>query len=375
MKQSPEPERLIQQTTADPAFIALLKDAGISLLAALRPAMLACFGARDGALTTSSTPTPPMLGLATDGTRLAIGSRREITVFVPSTRLAQHLPGREAVYDVVYVPVAVLRTGECMAHDMALDGPSVVFANTQFSCLGRADLFTSFTPLWKPAFISTLMPEDRCHLNSFAMEAGRVRYATAFAPSDTPAGYRRMPHDSGVIIDVETNAIVTAGLIKPHSVRLFDGRLHVLNSAAGEVLRLDLQARTSETLASLPGFTRGLRMHGDVLFVGLSTLRASARALGLPLAARADSLMAGIAALDRESGRLLGMLRLPPGMEELFDLVVVPGFSRPLVLDPAADATAIGIETPSGSYWMAAGTDLRPDATQRSAEDGTTPAP
>jgi uncharacterized protein (TIGR03032 family) len=235
---------------------------------------------------------------------------------------------------------------------MALDGPSVVFINTQFSCLSRADGFSSFVPLWQPPFISKLLPEDRCHLNSFAMDGKRIRYATAFAASDTRMGYRALPIDSGVIIDVEANAVVTTGLIKPHSVRVFHDKLYVLNSAAGEVLRVDIAARGSETLATLPGFTRGLRMHGDVMFVGLSTLRASARTLSLPLSSRADTLMAGIAALDRCNGQLLGMLRFPSGVEELFDLVVLPGFHRALVLDPAPDSKMNGIETPAGSYWF-----------------------
>jgi uncharacterized protein (TIGR03032 family) len=249
-----------------------------------------------------------------------------------------------------------------MVHDMALDGPSVLFANTQMSCLARSDGFSSFVPLWRPPFISALMPEDRCHLNSFALDGKRVRYATAFAQSDTQEGYRALPNDSGVIVDVEANAVVATGLVKPHSVRIFDDKLYVLNSAAGEVLLVDVAARGSRVLATLPGFTRGLRLHGDVLFVGLSTLRATAQALDLPLSLRSDPLIAGIAALDRGTGQVLGMLRLPLGVEELFDFVIMPGFRRPLVLDPAPDAPLIGIETPTGSYWMAAGMDLRPGA-------------
>jgi uncharacterized protein (TIGR03032 family) len=320
----------------------------------LRPGVIACFGAQDGVLTASATEIVGAFGLATDGRRLAIGSRREITVFAPSTRLAEHMPGQEREHDLVYVPVNVYRTGECMIHDMVLDGPGAVFANTNFSCLARADGFSSFVPLWRPPFISALMPEDRCHLNSFATEGTRVRYATAFAASDQRAGYRELPANSGVIIDVEANAVVATGLFKPHSVRMFDNRLYVLNSGSGEVLRVDVTARGSETLATLPGFTRGLRMHNGVLFVGLSTLRATAQTAGLPLTERTDPLFAGIAALDASSGRLLGMLRLEPGLDEVFDFVVIPGFSRAFVLDPASGARSIGVETPAGSYWLAA---------------------
>jgi uncharacterized protein (TIGR03032 family) len=351
--------RMAADTTADPAFVDLLRHTGVSLIAGIRPGAIVCFGGQEERLTVSCTPMAIPLGMATDGTRLAVGFRREITVFAPSTRLAKHMPGKPGHHDVVFVPINAHRTGECMVHDIALDGSSVVFTNTQFSCLARANGFASFVPLWQPPFISTLMPEDRCHLNSFATDGKRIRYATAFAPSDAAKGHREMPNNSGVIIDVEANAIVATGLNKPHSVRVFNDKVYVLNSAAGELLLVDITARSAEILATLPGFTRGLRMHGDVLFVGLSTLRASAQPLGLPLSRQAGSLIAGIAALDCYSGRLLGMLRMAPGVEELFDFVVMPGVQRPLVLDPAPEVTAIGIETPVGSYWMAAGVDPR----------------
>jgi uncharacterized protein (TIGR03032 family) len=355
-------DRLVRETSADRAFVQLIQDANISLITALRPGAVACFGAKDGALTVSCTPMARPLGLATDGSRLAVATQREIVVFASSYRLAPHVPGRPGHFDVVFVPVTSFRTGECMAHDMVLDGPSIVFANTQFSCLSRADGITNFQAVWQPPFITSLLPQDRCHLNSFATDGRRIRYATAFAASDSQSGYRTMPIDSGVIIDVEANAVVATGLIRPHSVRLFNDQLYVLNSAAGEVTRVDLAARSGETLATLPGFTRGLRAHGEVLFVGLSTLRATAQSLDLPLSGRRDSLIAGIAALDRASGRVLGMLRLGSGVEELFDFVVVPGIRRALVMDPDVDAREVGIETPFGSFWMAAGTDLRPPA-------------
>jgi hypothetical protein len=84
-------------------------------------------------------------------------------------------------------------------------------------------------------------------------------------------------------------------------------------------------------------------------------LRATAVALDLPLSGRADSLVAGIAALDLATGRLLGMLRFAPGVEELFDFVVMPGVRRALVFDPVLDAPIVAIETPEGSFLMTAG--------------------
>jgi hypothetical protein len=66
-------------------------------------------------------------------------------------------------------------------------------------------------------------------MNSFAIAGGRIRNAAAFAAADRPLGFRDLPIDSGVPIDVEANTIIATGLLKPHSVRLFDGEPHVLN--------------------------------------------------------------------------------------------------------------------------------------------------
>jgi uncharacterized protein (TIGR03032 family) len=267
---------------------------------------------------------------------------------------AAALPGRERQHDVFFVPIAMYRTGECMVHEMVTDGPSVVFTNTLFSCLARAEGTQSF---------SQIMPEDRCHLNSFATEGKRIRYATAFSETDTQQGFRALPVNSGVVIDVEKNAILCSGLMRPHSVRLFDGKLFALNSGVGEMLRVDPDAGTAERFAVLPGFTRGLRRHGNVLFVGLSTLRASAIPLDLPLAGRGHTLSAGIAALDLETGRVLGTIRLAPEVEELFDFVLLPGILRALVFDPVFDAPLTAIEIPDSSFLMGAGQDPQPLAT------------
>jgi uncharacterized protein (TIGR03032 family) len=350
----PAPEQLAAEAGADDGFIAILEHTGASLLVTTYPGHVGCFGGLDGRLTATFTPWAMPCGIAAQGDRLLIATQREIIAFTRSTRLAPHTPARPNYYDVIFVPVGGFRTGECHAHDMALDGASVVFANTQFSCLARADGTASFVALWQPPFISALLPQDRCHLNSFALADGRIRYATAFAATDTPRGYRDRPLDAGVLIDVEANAIAATGLLKPHSVRLFGDDLYVLNSAAGEVLRVDLNARGARVLAELPGFTRGLRaLGGDVLLVGLSTLRVTARDLDLPITRRHDRLMAGIVALDRRTGARLGTLSLPGAVTEVFDFVVVPGMRRGTVQNPAGPD--VGIETPAGSYWMKAG--------------------
>src|ERR1700761_8771226 len=88
-------DHVLKGSTADPAFVALLDQLNLSLLGVIRPGAAVAFGAIGSALTISCTPVADPMGLAFDGRRLAIGGRRDITVFAPSLRLAEHLPGKE----------------------------------------------------------------------------------------------------------------------------------------------------------------------------------------------------------------------------------------------------------------------------------------
>jgi uncharacterized protein (TIGR03032 family) len=78
------------------------------------------------------------------------------------------------------VPRQLYVTGEVDAHDVGqLKDGLIVFVNTLFNCLATPSERHSFTPVWKPPFVSKIIKEDRCHLNGLAMEDGVPRYVTA----------------------------------------------------------------------------------------------------------------------------------------------------------------------------------------------------
>ena len=60
----------------------------------------------------------------------------------------------------------------------------------------------SFTPHWRPPFISALAPDDRCHLNGLAMVDDRPRYVTALGTSDSPQGWRTTKATVGVLLEL-----------------------------------------------------------------------------------------------------------------------------------------------------------------------------
>jgi uncharacterized protein (TIGR03032 family) len=178
------------------------------------------------------------------------------------------------VFDACYVPREAFITGELDTHDVGLlaDG-RIVFVNTLYNCLATPSERHSFTPLWKPPFISKIVKEDRCHLNGLAMANGVPRYVTAVSKSDTIDGWRDRRTDGGIVIDVATGKVVLGGLSMPHSPRLYGGKLWVLNSGTGELGWVEIGDTAAGSkfhpLAFCPGFLRGLAFHGRHAFVGV----------------------------------------------------------------------------------------------------------
>ncbi len=291
-------------------------------------------------------------GLAATPQTLAVALHREIIVFANSGFLAPRHPQRPDYYDAFFSPRLRFFTGDCLVHDMAVSRNGLLVANTRFSTVAEIDGRYNFNPVWTPPFIAAVTPDERCHLNGIAVEAGEVRYATAFAACDTPEGWRAQDPASGILLDVAQNAILIQGLCVPHSPRLIDGRLFVLESGSGTALTVDRATGRASVLATLPGFARGLAASGGTLFVGLSSLRDTARGHKLPIAVKRADLVTGIAAIDATTGAMLGMVRMDERVNEVFDLAVIPGMSRAGISDGNGSDTSYAVERRVGSYWM-----------------------
>ena len=127
--------------------------------------------------------------------------------------------------------------------------------------------------LWKPPWISKLVPEDRCHLNGVALRDGWPRYVTAVSRSDVTDGWRDKRRGSGVVADIDSNEVVCEGLSMPHSPRWYRESLWLIDSGSDFFGRVDFEKRTFERLAFCPGFARGLASIGYWALIGLSPQR------------------------------------------------------------------------------------------------------
>ncbi len=256
--------------------------------------------------------------------------------------------------DAVYVPRLSWITGDLDIHDVAFDGAGrPVFVNTVFSCLAAASEGASFRPLWRPPFITKLAAEDRCHLNGMAVEDGRPRYVTAVSASDAADGWRDKRADGGVVIDVETNAIVCSGLSMPHSPRLHEGRLWLLNSGTGELGWVDVAARRFVPVAFCPGYARGLAFAGGCAVVGLSLARENRTFQGLALdgalAAKGVEARCGLIMVDLASGDAVAWVRLEGVVRELYDVAFLPGVRQPSAIGFKTDEITRLISIDEGS--------------------------
>jgi uncharacterized protein (TIGR03032 family) len=318
---------------------ALLGRLGSSLLVSTYQSGSVVLVRADGAaLNTHFRSFPGPMGLALGPRYLAIGTVRHVWEYrnVPAAAARLQPAGR---HDACFLPRACHVTGDIRIHDMAFAGDELWVANTRFSCLSVLDGEHSFVPRWRPPFVSALAPEDRCHLNGLAVAGGRPAYVTALGASDAAQGWREDKAHGGVLLDVASGEVVASGLSMPHSPRWHDGRLWVLESGKGEVGVVDLAAGRVETVASLPGFTRGLAFAGPYAFVGLSQVRESVFA-GIPLGARLQERVSGVWALDVRSGATVGFLRFEDAVQEIFEVALLPGLRFPELVEPDDELTA-----------------------------------
>ena len=274
------------------------------------------------------------LAVSNDGRALVLATQYQVHRFDNVMAAGQvSSPG----YDAVYAPHAGWVTGDVDAHDVGFgtDGRPL-FINTLFSCIATVSDSHSFRPVWKPSFISRLAAEDRCHLNGMALENGEPQYVTAVSRSDVADGWRDRRVDGGIVIDVKSQEIVADGLSMPHSPRLHEGRLWLLNSGTGEFGFVDPQAGRFNAVAFCPGYARGLAFVGNHAIIGTSLARENRTFSGLPLdealLGRDTAPRCGLAIFDVKSGDMVGWVRIEGVVRELYDVAVLPDVTRPSLI-------------------------------------------
>lgn len=198
-------------------------------------------------------------------------------------------------------------------HDLALIGGDLHANAVGQNAVVRLGDDGQHTRVWHPACIerdgAPIFGQNHIQLNSIAAGAApESSYYSASADeiTDLRPGHPDFPVDRrGVIFDGATREPLVRGLTRPHSARLYAGRLWVDNSGYGELWSADLDGAAA-VVARLPGWTRGLALRDGVAWVGTSRVipRFRQYAPGLDV----DASQCGLHAVDLGSGRVIGSL-------------------------------------------------------------------
>jgi uncharacterized protein (TIGR03032 family) len=299
------------------------------LISTYQAGQLVAVGVADDELSFSFRRFDRAMGVAVGAGVLAVAGKEQIWSLRDSSEFA---PAIEPVgrYDRCWLPRTSTVTGAIHCHEIAWGTddsgePDLWIVNTLFSCLAGIDPRFSFVPRWRPPFISELAAQDRCHINGLAMRDGAPAFVTVMARTDAPRGWREVPNDRGAVLDVTSGEAVTTGLTMPHSPRLHQGNLFVLNSGMGRLETVDQATGHREAVAAVPGYARGLALHGNLAFIGLSRIRETATFGGAPIAAYHDQLKCGLGVVELDTGRTIATLEFATAVEEIFDVQIVPG--------------------------------------------------
>lgn len=317
-------------------FIDILRSIGVSLIVSTYQAgKVVVLGTNSEGLSLSFHNFEQAMGCAPSPSRMAIGSKTQIWMLNRSEAVASQLPP-ELEHDACYLTRSSHVTDSIDIHEMEWCGDELWFVNTRFSCLCTLDEEYSFIPRWRPSFISELVAQDRCHLNGMCCVDGAPRFVTAMSETDVAQGWRPMKATGGCIIDVQSGDVISRGFAMPHSPRIHNDRLWVLDSGQGRLALVDPRSGRAESVTEQPGYTRGLAFAGQYAFIGLSKIRETSTFGGIPIAHDRENLKCAVAVIDLQTGKRAAYFEFLSGVEEIFDVRIIPTSRNPFLYGPAA---------------------------------------
>ena len=215
--------------------------------------------------------------------------------------------GELLVYDTVgvqrYLRIDRLRE----PHDLAWDGTSFLAVSTLTNTVLWLDGSGHVTRAW-----TAEGDGDAWHLNSLLLTNGMVAAAAFGRFSRHREWSEARGAARGIVFDLETGKDLVTGLECPHDPRRFDGLWLVCNSGRREVLGIEEDTGRIAQRLELDGWTRGVEVTDDRIYVGESANRADPQANGL----------AHVAVIDRRAWSLVDRIPLP--CEEVYDVIRVP---------------------------------------------------
>jgi len=207
------------------------------------------------------------------------------------------------------------------------------------------ELRTDYLPSFIPDGLTNCM-----QLNSICRDATNTFYSTCFSTIKSnfkPWKDEIGPLNKGGIIRHSDDQVIVGNLTCPHSARITGNRLFYCNSGFGEVRSSNLDGSDETVITTVDGFTRGLIVHDDFIFVGLSRVQEAKNRYAPGVSPQASK--CGIVTIDRHSGEIINTIEWGNGAQ-IFDIQLIPKeASQTLCLPQSRDASLN--DTPSRIFY------------------------
>jgi uncharacterized protein (TIGR03032 family) len=316
--------------------------------------------ARNSQLNTHFVSFPRPMGMIHGNGKLFLGTQREVVELRNMPDVGKKRPDQP---DACYLPRVTHMSGEIDIHELGVGKDELWAVNTRFSCLSTIDYDHSFVPRWRPSFITGLSPDDRCHLNGLAMVKQKPKFVSALGECDHARGWRDNKAFGGILMDVDTKQVLVRGLSMPHSPRWYREQLWFLESGYGALCTFDLKTKEKKTIATMPGFTRGLDFFGPLAFVGLSQVRETASFSNIPITQMDIERTSGVYVINIDTGQTVAFLRFNQQVQEVFSVSVLVGQQWPDVLESGDEHTGTAYALPDAALREVRAAPLTPNST------------
>ena len=231
---------------------------------------------------------------------------------------------RGCISKIDQAPVAIFETGKILCHEIYDSGQDVIFyVNTRYSAIGSLSEGRINHCYWMPPFITNLVSEDLCHMNGFGFSNDCPEVVTCLAGTNFPQGWRLFPANSGLLVDVKNHEIICDGLTLPHSPRIIETNIYLLQSGISCLSVFDKKSGKLQTVVELPGFARGMAIVNNYAIIGISTIRNSKLWENLPVKLKHPNSKQGIVIVDLQKEVVASYLELPSEFFEIFDIQIL----------------------------------------------------
>lgn len=244
-------------------------------------------------------------------------------------------------YDCTFVQRKSYVTGDIDTHDITINSEGkLYFIGTKCNAVCTiSDNGYNIKIHWKPSWISSIVFEDRCHLNGLCSRNGIPRYITSVSTSDIISGWRENRFSGGIVYDIVYEKVLCTDLSMPHSPRWANDRLYLLEAGTGYFGYIDIENKSSEfkKLTFIPGFIRGLSIIKNKYALICSSLDRHETifqdiSLGNQLQLNNAEAKCGIFVVCLDTNKIISHLYFKTEPKELYDVIVIPDKMRPIIV-------------------------------------------